>query len=154
MNGALPHASPFRFVDRWAPACGRGATRARKAATGGEAMWAAGAEDGLPWPLSLLLECCAQAAGGASGRAEDGGLLAAVERFRVRGVVRAGDRLEVAARLERRLGRLGRFRCAVTAGGRRVADGTLVLAFGSAPRTVEPETPGRAPGSRKKGTGR
>lgn len=78
------------------------------------------------FPALLLVELMAQAAGlmlaGASG-----GVVAGIRRLHLHGAPRAGDRVEVEARLERSLGRIHQFACRARAGGADLAHGTILL---------------------------
>ncbi len=121
----LPHAYPFRFIDRIIRASpGVEALAARRVA----------ADDPLVegcLPACLLLEACAQTAGLALGAPEPASpppVLAAASAFRFHDSARPGDTLHVAARLERRLGSLTRFEVRVMVAERCLAEGFITLA--------------------------
>jgi 3-hydroxyacyl-[acyl-carrier-protein] dehydratase len=122
----LPHAYPFRLLDRtlmlepgrWAVAI--------KNLTRDDPLVDA---DGVLLPV-LLAEVMAQAAGLAvvesPGHAASG-MLVHIDRFRCRPPVRAGDQLLVTVRVLRRFGANVKVRAAVTVAGRRRAACELVL---------------------------
>jgi 3-hydroxymyristoyl/3-hydroxydecanoyl-(acyl carrier protein) dehydratase len=123
----LPHAFPFRLVDR----------------TGGRAalplLWTVNAALGrgaAEVPAVLAIEMMAQAAlvllageaGGGPG--EGAGLLAGVDGVTFHAPLAAGDRLEAHAELAGRFGRLLKVRGRLTRDGATVVEGDLLLALG------------------------
>lgn len=123
-----PHRYPFAFLEDLCVIC-PGVEAVGAAVVSRNAFWrAAPGTDALPAPL--LVELCAQAAGGTGG----GGAayLAEVRDFRFHRPARAGDVLLVRASLERQWGTLRRFQCAVTSDGEVVADGVVTLACAAA----------------------
>lgn len=130
----LPHAYPFRLLDRvlmvepgrWAVAVKR-VTHADRLAT----------PDGRLGP-ALLAEMMAQASGvalAASGTAQSAAVFAAIDRFRCRVSAMsplAGDSLVITVRVVRRFGGAVRTHASVRAGTRRCAAAALVLRMGDA----------------------
>lgn len=131
----LPHDFPFLALDALEGTVVEGEACAVKAVSANE--WAMRTGGGR-YPAFLLLEGCAQVAGLAGGGPGQGeaGVLAGVERFRVRRRPQAGDVLQFTARLERRLGAMGRYECRVRCGGEDVAEGFLLIAFRGEARTA------------------
>lgn len=125
----LPHGYPFVALDALAGPVADGEAHAVKAVSANE--WAMRTGGGR-YPPFLLLEGCAQVAGLAGGGPDQGaapGVLAGVERFRVRRLPQAGDMLQFTARIERRLGAMGRYVCHVRCDGKAIAEGLLLVAF-------------------------
>lgn len=124
MKATLPHRYPFVLADRVDRlAQGDEATVLRRIAATDPLLDERGCL-GAP----LLAEALAQAAGiAAVGTDGSGARLAAIERFRCRGEVCAGDSLETRARIVRRFGSLVKARGQIRANGRLRAVGEVVL---------------------------
>lgn len=123
-----PHRYPFAFLEDLSVVC-PGVEAIGAAVVSRNAFWCA-APGTTALPAPLLVELCAQAAGGAG----DGGAayLAEIRDFHFHQPARAGDVLLVRASLERQWGTLRRFQCAVTRDGAAVADGVVTLACAAA----------------------
>lgn len=126
----LPHAFPFRLVDR----AGDGAGQELSWTLGGALDRGVGAA-----PAMLAVEMMAQAAlvllsreggGDADAGTPGAGLLAGVDGLVLHSVVGAGDRLEADAAVAGRFGRLVKVRARLTREGVVVAEGDLLLALG------------------------
>jgi 3-hydroxymyristoyl/3-hydroxydecanoyl-(acyl carrier protein) dehydratase len=124
----LPHAFPFRLVDR----AGDGAAQPLAWTVGGALDRGAGAA-----PAMLAVEMMAQAAlvllardGSGEGAGEGAGLLAGVDGLVFHSTLGAGDRLEAHADVAGRFGRLVKVRARLTRDGVVVAEGDLLLALG------------------------
>lgn len=124
----LPHAYPFRLVDR----AGDGAGQPVAWTVGGALDRGAGAA-----PAMLAVEMMAQAAlvllargGSGEGPGEGAGLLAGVDALVLHATIGAGDRLEAHAEVAGRFGRLVKVRARLTRDGAAVAEGDLLLALG------------------------
>ena len=124
----LPHAFPFRLVDRF-----DGGDGLRLTWTVGGALDRGAGQA----PTVLAVEMMAQAAlmlvaSGGAGEAESSGpgLLAGADRVVFHAAVRAGDRLEAHAELTGRFGRLMKVRTRLTREGALVVEGDLLLALG------------------------
>jgi 3-hydroxyacyl-[acyl-carrier-protein] dehydratase/UDP-3-O-[3-hydroxymyristoyl] N-acetylglucosamine deacetylase/3-hydroxyacyl-[acyl-carrier-protein] dehydratase len=123
---ALPHAYPFLMLDAVAAIEPLRSATAIKNVTRGEPWLSA---DGSLSPV-LLLEAIAQCAGVAAAgiRPGSGAMLARIDRFRsARRGVRAGDQLEVRARIVRVFGATVMARGVVRVAGRVRAAAEIVL---------------------------
>lgn len=128
----LPHAYPFRFVERTVEKRGPAEGRVRALVTANGRRTQAG--EALP-PLTLV-EVVAQAAllleGGDPGIGRSG-FLAGVSDFTFEGAPRSGDLLEVDVRVAGVFGPVVRFEGTVTDGeGRRVCTGAVTVKKGVA----------------------
>lgn len=131
----LPHAWPFLMVDRVLEVTAGERLIATKSVTSSE--WPlAGHFPGNPiFPGVLLVEAAAQAAGiylalstldaGGAGL----GYLASVKQFRLRTVVRPGDRVLIEVRPSSQRAALHEFRATLRVGGAVVAEGRLCIAL-------------------------
>jgi 3-hydroxymyristoyl/3-hydroxydecanoyl-(acyl carrier protein) dehydratase len=125
---ALPHGEPARlltdaFLDR-------AAGIARGVRDAGD-LDAHANESGF-LPQCLLVELMEQTAGLALPEGSGGAYVAAIKRMRLRRAARRGERVEIEARLLRRIGPVFLFSCRATASGRPLADGSIALrAFGA-----------------------
>ena len=129
---SLPHAYPFRFVDRVLRPAGadfsEGSVSVRVSANGRAAM-------GSEWMSPLLfVEAIAQSAllleGGdaAAGRL---GFLASIDNFTFTRVPQAGESLEVQVRLAGRFGAAVKFEGEVRSGGESIARAGVVVRQGA-----------------------
>lgn len=121
----LPHAYPFLLIDRMVELVpGSRAVAVRNLACDDPLLDA----DGRLPPV-LLAEALAQCAGVAVAGVQPGatGVLAAIERFRARPWVAAGDQLRISVRVVRVFGAMARVRGVIRAGGRLRAAGDVVL---------------------------
>jgi len=121
----LPHAYPFLLLDRVVEVRAGHSARAIKHLTPGDPLLDAA---GILSPV-LLAEALAETAGiavlgSAGGRTA---LLARIERFRCRAPVRAGDRLEIEARVVKVFGAIAKARGVVRVDGRIGAAGEVFL---------------------------
>jgi predicted hotdog family 3-hydroxylacyl-ACP dehydratase len=127
----LPHAYPFRLLDRAVVLESGGWAFGLKNLTRGDPLVDA---EGALAPV-LLAEMMAQAAGlaaAAGSKVASPAVLARIDRFRCSPPIIAGDHLLVAARVVRRFGATVQVRASVTAAGRRCAAAELVLQFAQA----------------------
>jgi 3-hydroxymyristoyl/3-hydroxydecanoyl-(acyl carrier protein) dehydratase len=118
---SLPHRFPFRLIDDTQGA------RARFALT----LTSYWLREGGTLPIGLLVEAMAQAAAlllRDPGAPEGDRLLAGLEGVQCPRPLRCGDRLEIEAALEARLGGAARVSTRVYRDGEEVARGTLLLA--------------------------
>ena len=118
---SLPHRFPFRLIDETQD------SRARFALT----LTSYWLREGGMLPLGLLVEAMAQAAAlllRDPGAPEGDRLLAGLEGVQCHRPLRCGDRLEIEAALEARLGGAARVSTRVYRDGEEVARGTLLLA--------------------------
>lgn len=131
--GLLPHRPPMLFLDRVLELDPGNRGRAVKLVTGDEPFLAGGPA----LPGGLIAEACAQlmavvAGAGAGGEPPDQpGYLVALEGFRVRRPVVAGDRLVLQAVLGRRMGPLLQAAVQAEVDGETVAEGKITV---SSPR--------------------
>lgn len=122
----LPHAYPFLFVDRVLMVEPNAWAAVRKTVSRNEAFVGT---DGLLPPI-LLCEMMAQAAGLAVAVQQgDAAVLAAVDRFRCRPPIVAGDELLVIVRVVRRFGANVKARAVIRSNDRVRAAGDLMLHF-------------------------
>jgi len=124
----LPHAPPFRLLDRVLWLAPGEAVIALKEIAAGDPF----ADGTGEWPAVLLAEAMAQAAGLAAAPEADGAaaVVAGFDRVRIRGGTRIGDRLLVVARVRRRFGATAMVRCAARTARQRRAAAEIVLRFG------------------------
>ena len=127
----LPHAYPFRLLDRRADGTvvllvSANASQLR----GAEALPAFLAVETLAQAALLALPGAAgdAAGGGAAAAAPTGGLLAGLESVRFHDALRPGDRLLASATLLARLGRLIKVRAELRRDEQVVVEGELLLA--------------------------
>lgn len=124
----LPHAYPFRLLDRAVMLePGRWALGMKNLTRDDPLVDAEGA-----FAPVLLAEAMAQTAGLAASDASEGmspAVLAHIDRFRCHLPIVAGDRLLVAARVVRRFGATVKVRASVKVAGRFRAAAELVLHF-------------------------
>ena len=132
-SAPLPHAYPFRFVDRITTRDGGdsfgGSVSTRLSANARGAM---GAEWGSP---VLLAEALAQAALLLQGGDVDAGrkgFLAGIDGFEVTRRPQAGESLEVFVRLAARFGAVIKFDGEVRSGNETVARGSILVREGGA----------------------
>jgi 3-hydroxyacyl-[acyl-carrier-protein] dehydratase len=126
----LPHRYPFLLLDRIAAVRPSEGASARKLLTLDD-LWCGA--DGT-FPSTLIAEIMAQCAGLAmADRTIAVGVLAKLQRFRVRGAARAGDLLEVEMRIGRIFGPTVRARGVVRCNGRRWAAGEVILQMAPRP---------------------
>ncbi|HXI02075.1 MAG TPA: hypothetical protein VNI57_02755 [Candidatus Saccharimonadales bacterium] len=78
-------------------------------------------------PGCLLVELMAQTAGLILPRESTGAYVAGIRRMRLLRAARGDDRVEVKARLDRRMGSLFLFDCRAEAAGRLLARGSITL---------------------------
>ena len=129
---ALPHAWPFRFVERTVERRGpaEGRVRALVSVNGRRT------ERGEVLPPLTLVEVVAQAALLLEGGDPDlgrSGFLAGVSGFEFDGAPRSGDLLDVDVRVAGVLGPIVRFQGTVTDGdGRRLCSGAVTVKKGAA----------------------
>ena len=128
----LPHAFPFRFVDRTVERTGPASGSVRVAVTAGQR-----ASVGGPLPASIYPEMVAQAAlllQGGDPEIGRSGFLAGLSDVEILGEAGPGDLLTVSVRMAARLGPAVRFEGEVTAdGGRPVARASLTVRQGERP---------------------
>jgi len=128
----LPHAFPFRFVDRTVERTGPASGSVRVAVTAGQRASQAG-----PLSPSIYPEIIAQAAlllQGGDPEVGRSGFLAGLSDVEVLGEAGPGDILTVSVRLAARLGPAVRFEGEVAADdGRPVARAALTVRQGDAP---------------------
>ena len=122
----LPHAYPFRLVDRLADG-GVGVV-----VTADAAQLRGGAE----LPVMLAVEVMAQAAlvvlapaDAGAGEAPSGGLLAGLDEVSFHAPLVAGDGLRASATVLARMGALVKVRCELRRGDELVVEGGLLLAL-------------------------
>ena len=148
----LPHAFPFRLVDRADDGPGQPTASLPLGRQEDPALAASRRRGSLPlaWtvggaldrgagaaPAMLPVEMMAQAAlvlltrdGSGEGEGERVGLLAGVDGVVFHATLAAGDRLEAHADVAGRFGRLVKVRARLTRDGAVVAEGDLLLALG------------------------
>jgi 3-hydroxyacyl-[acyl-carrier-protein] dehydratase len=127
----LPHAYPFLLLDRVvAVRAGHSARAIKQLTCGDPVLDAAGV-----LPPVLLAEAMAQTAGIAAIGPAGGmtGALARIERFRSRGTIGAGDRLDIRVRVLKVFGTIVKARGVVRVGGRVGAAAEVFLQL-SGPR--------------------
>ncbi len=128
----LPHAWPFRFVDRTVERTGPASGTVRVAVSAGQRASLGGAV-----PSFYLPELVAQAAlllQGGDALAGRGGFLAGLSDVEFLGEARPGDLLTVTVRLAARLGPAVRFEGEISADdGRPVARAALTVRQGTPP---------------------
>ena len=122
----LPHAYPFRFVEKVLSSGDRGSgTVAARVTSGGRAT-AAG-----EWASPMLLaEAIAQAALALQNGEEETqrrGFLAGIDGLEFSRVPRAGESLEIDVRLTARFGAIVRFEGVVRCGSERIASGAVLV---------------------------
>ena len=139
----LAHRYPLLLVDRIDVVQPGRRVVGRKRVTGGEWLCAASEAAGAAMPGLLMVEALAQTAGGVLIGLADGaegavGYFVALERVRFRGVVRAGESLDLSVELRQFRRGMAKLRGAAHADGRFVvsADFTTVLRAG--PRSADP----------------
>lgn len=132
----LPHAYPFRLLDRAVMLePGRWAVGMRNLTRDDPLVDAEGALAPV-----LLAEAMAQTAGLAASDASEPaspGVLAQIDRFRCSSAIVAGDHLLVAARVVRRFGATVKVRASVKVAGRFRAAAELVLQFPQAAQRAQ-----------------
>ena len=151
----LPHAFPFRLVDRAADGPAQPTASLPLGRQEDVALAASRRRGSLPlaWtvdgaldrgagvaPAMLAVEMMAQAAlvllardgggGGGEGAGDGPGMLAGVDGLVFHATLGAGDRLEAHADVAGRFGRLVKVRARLTREGAVVAEGDLLLALG------------------------
>lgn len=129
MQGPLPHAYPFRFVDRIVEVTGPSSGKVRAAVTAGSRL--------PPSALTgVLAEMIAQAILLVEGGDADlgrSGFLAGLSGFEVERLPEAGDLLTIDVRVAGRFGEAVKFEGEITDdAGRRVAQGAVTVRRGSA----------------------
>lgn len=130
----LPHAAPFRFLDRVTALDGRGGS-AEKLVTADDPLMGAGG-GGYALARLMAIEALAQLAGlaaaaGAEDRSEgDGAYLAGLDSVRFGAPLRAGDLLRLDVAVEARLGPVVRASGRASVRGETVLRADLVMALG------------------------
>ncbi len=119
----LPHGPPALLLTSASLSAGGDSCRGVRDA--GEADPSTNPEGFLP--SCLLVELMAQTAGLVLPEEATGALVAAIGGMCVRRAARRGERVEVRARLERRIGALFLFDCRAEAAGRLLARGSITL---------------------------
>ena len=131
----LPHAYPFRFVDRVLEERDEAFTRGLVGLTVSAGQRAA---SGPAWGSPLLLaEAIAQSAlllQGGDPEIGRTGFLAGVDNFSASRAPRAGERLTVAVRLAARFGTLVKFEGRIRSEGEEIARGEILVRTGEGRR--------------------
>ena len=129
----LPHRYPFLLVDRITELePDRRIVGIKNVSANERYLSAVGGRAAMP--PTILTECVAQV--GAIlilSKPENRGrliLFGGIERVRFRGIVYAGDVVEIEARVKRLRSRMGVFEGAARVNGRTIADGTMTFALG------------------------
>jgi len=135
LQGPLPHAYPFRFVDRIVEVTGPASGKVRVAVTGGARV--------PPYMLTgVLAEMMAQAILLVEGGDADlgrTGFLAGLSDFEVEQLPEAGDILTIDVHVAGRFGPTVKFEGEITDdAGRRVAKGAVTVRQGTASRVPPP----------------
>lgn len=119
----LPHGEPARLLTSASVDSAGGTARGVRDAGAADTS----ANDAGFLPQCLLVELMSQTAGLAMPGDVPGAYVASISGMRLRGSARRGERIDVEARLLRRLGRIYLFRCRATASGRSIAQGSIAL---------------------------